>query len=105
MSCHLTESALFLERRQSFVGIKVLDLNSGKSPFEKYITRYGLRAIFTMAVLPFPGFLYTIAGYVGRHYGIPYRYYFLAGFGGRLLRNVIYTIGVLYMLNRTGWLK
>ena len=72
---------------------------------EKYITRYGLRAIFTMAVLPFPGFLYTIAGYVGGHYGIPYRYYFLAGFGGRLLRNVVYTIGVLYTLNQTGWLK
>ena len=72
---------------------------------EKYITRYGLRAIFTMAVLPFPGFLYTIAGYVGGHYGIPYQYYFLAGFGGRLLRNVIYTIGVLYILNQTSWLK
>ena len=72
---------------------------------EKYITKHGLSAIFIMAVLPLPGYLYTIAGYVGGHYGIAYKYYFLAGLGGRLIRNVIYTIGVLYMIHQTGWLK
>jgi len=67
------------------------------------MVKYGLFAVFIMGVLPLPGFLFTIAGFVGGHFGIPYFKYFLAGFTGRLVRNVIYTVGVLYTLERTGW--
>lgn len=70
---------------------------------ESMIAKHGLYTVFTMGVLPLPGFLYTIAGFVGGHYGIPYPKYFLAGFSGRLLRNIVYTVGVLYALDKTGW--
>lgn len=65
---------------------------------EKYITRYGLLAVTIMGVLPLPGFMLTIAGFIGGHYGIPYPKYFLAGFLGRLVSRTIWTLGFLYFM-------
>lgn len=65
---------------------------------EKYISRYGLMAVAMMGVLPLPGFVLTIAGFIGGHYGIPYLKYFLAGFLGRLVSRTFWTLGFLFIM-------
>lgn len=71
----------------------------------RFIKKYGVMGAFAMAILPFPGFLFAIAGFAAGHYGIKYPQFFLAGFAGRLVRYTTYTIAILHVLDKYNWLQ
>lgn len=70
---------------------------------ERYIKRWGLLGIFVMGIVPTPGFIVTIAAFISGHFQIPFRKYFIAGFGGRLISRTMWTLGFLYASERISW--
>lgn len=70
---------------------------------ERYIRRWGLPGIFVMGIVPTPGFIVTIAAFVSGRFQIPFKKYFIAGFGGRLISRTIWTLGFLYTAKRVAW--
>jgi len=84
-----------------YAGTLSLELDKGTKYHKKiqsFVETRGVVAVFVLGVLPLPQVFYTVSAFASGHYKIPLKDYFVANFLGKLIRNGVYILILLYLI-------
>jgi membrane protein YqaA with SNARE-associated domain len=79
-----------------YAGKVATELDKGKKWHKKIniaVERYGMYAVFTLGLLPLPGFVYVISGFAVGHHQISFFKFFTVNFTAKLIRTTAIVVG------------